>query len=133
MSRDIDLNKPLTEDEAIYVRQRPWIIQDAQLQGIDIQWPGEDYKLVPPDADVTAVRNDGTTPAAATTPDAVEEPPADADEEVSYEDLKVAQLAEEVKLRNQDRGADEQIVPANWKRDALIAALVADDEQHPEE
>jgi hypothetical protein len=41
MAREIDFNQPLTEDEAIYVAQRPWLKRDAELEGIEIRYASE--------------------------------------------------------------------------------------------
>lgn len=36
MARKIDFSKPLTEDEQAYVADRPWLVQDAILNGEEI-------------------------------------------------------------------------------------------------
>lgn len=38
MSRKIDITAPLSQEETEYVRARPWMIRDAELQGIKIQF-----------------------------------------------------------------------------------------------
>lgn len=104
MSRNVDLSKPLNEDEALYLQHRPWLIRDAELQGIEIQWPSEGESDESDDTD------------------------EEAEDEVNYEDLKVAELKAEIELRNEDREDDDKIVPESDKKVDLIAALEADDE-----
>lgn len=36
MSKQIDFSKPLSEDDQAYVAERPWLLQDARLNGQDI-------------------------------------------------------------------------------------------------
>lgn len=50
MARDIDLSKPLSEDDAAYVADRPWILEDARLRGIEITYEGD----APEDEDAEA-------------------------------------------------------------------------------
>lgn len=100
MARDIDFSKQLTEDEAEYVRARPWIIADAKLRDVTIVWPEDEAPAA------TADEDDDT-------------------EEVDYNDLDVAELKAEIKTR-QEAGHD--ITPTGTKKADLVAALVADDE-----
>lgn len=77
MARNIDLTKPLSEDDAAYVSQRPWLQAEIAL----MERNGElEYDLNP------------ATPV-------VEEEDETEDEE-TYEDLTVAQLKEDLKSRD---------------------------------
>ena len=38
MSKSVDLNKPLSEDDARYVQERPWLIRDFEMTGGEIQY-----------------------------------------------------------------------------------------------
>lgn len=79
MSREIDFNKTLTEDEAAYVQQRPWIIEDQRLLGVNIKWPKQ----------------------------TAEPEPEEEDEEIDYNDLSVKELKAEIDARQQEGHAIE--------------------------
>ena len=36
MTRNIDFTKPLSDDELDYVNDRPWLLQDLELSGLDL-------------------------------------------------------------------------------------------------
>jgi hypothetical protein len=42
MAKQIDFSKPLTDDEAEYVAQRPWMLRDAELEGHEIRLESEE-------------------------------------------------------------------------------------------
>ena len=42
MARQIDFSKKLTADEEQYVADRPWLRQDAELQGFDLAASADD-------------------------------------------------------------------------------------------
>jgi len=44
VARQIDFSKPLNPDEAEYVLHRPWLIQDAELQGIEIRYESDEFE-----------------------------------------------------------------------------------------
>jgi len=110
MSRNVDLTKPLDEDEAAYLRSRPWLIRDAELQGLEIQWPGSEGES-----------------------DASEDPEDDEDDEIDYNDLTIPKLKAEIDARNEGREEDAMIVPESDKKADLVAALEADDEVEDED
>lgn len=110
MSRDIDFSKPLSEDDTAYVRQRDWLIRDAELSGFDVRLFGD----VPEGAD----EETGSDPE---------------DEEVDYNDFSVDELKAEIAARNEERDEDDQIeVDSKAKKADLIAALEAADAEEAE-
>jgi hypothetical protein len=60
MTRNIDFSEPLDEADEAYVRDRPWLIQDAQLRGETVTFASEE-EFTLDDSDDDA----GTTPAGA--------------------------------------------------------------------
>jgi len=54
-------------------------------------------------------------------------------EGTDYASMLKADLQAELSLRNEGRNEDSQIVPESGKKDALVAALQADDEADTEE
>jgi hypothetical protein len=117
MSKHIDFSKPLSEEDSEYVRQREWMIQDATLSGFTVQLAGEEP--VEPEPGQTSVGDDGAAG------------DGDGEPELTYDDLTVKQLQEEIALRNEDRDEDSQLSDKG-KKDELIETLVADDEANPE-
>lgn len=78
MAREIDLTKPLSEEDAAYVSQRPWLQAEITL----MERNGElEYDLHP------------AAPA-------VEEEEEESEDEETYDDLTVAQLKEDLKSRD---------------------------------
>lgn len=117
MSKNVDFSNTLSEDDAQYLRHRPWLVRDAELSGITIKWPGE--------ADDESSQDEQTVSA---------EGSDDEEDEVDYHDLSVAALKAEIEARNEDREEDDQIeVSKGAKKDDLIAALEADDESDESE
>lgn len=102
MSRKIDFTQPLDADDAAFVADRPWLIQDAELAGIEVQYLEEDFE-----ADE-------------------EEEEEETDE---YDDLDNAALNKEIARRNEEAGRNEDttIVPESRRKEDLQAALRADD------
>jgi len=41
MSKKIDFSKPLTEDEVLYIADRPWIVQDLEMSGIELTFESD--------------------------------------------------------------------------------------------
>lgn len=115
MSRQIDLSKVLDEDEAQYLRHRPWLIRDAELSGVEIKWPDSEFS-----------EEDAETGAESDEQESEEE-------EVDYSDLTVPELKAEIDARNDGREDDDKIAPASSKKDDLVAALEADDEDDEDE
>jgi hypothetical protein len=105
MSKEINFHEPLSEADTQYVKDRPWLIQDAELNGIEVQ-------LFDPELDYE---------------DEEEEDEEDVDD--GYPDLNVGDLEKLIKERNAqpDRNAETVIQPESHRKDDLIAALRADD------
>ena len=106
MAREIDFSKKLTDDDKQYVRQRPWLVREAEMQGHE---------------GVRAeVYSDSSTGAE---DDSNEGDDAPRD----YSKLTIAQLQKEIDSRNEELDEDEQIDRSGNKAD-LIARLQEDDE-----
>lgn len=110
MSKQIDFEQPLSEEDTAYVLQREWMLRDAKLAGHTVILHGEES---PEDGDE---------------PESDDQNEEDGEEEIDYNDLKVDELNAEIDARNEEKDEDEQIVPESSKKADLIAALVADDE-----
>lgn len=108
MSRNIDFNKPLSEEDAKYVQDRPWMKADAEIAGITIRYAA--------DGDDTGS-------------DDTDSDDDDSDDEVEdYEGWVKKDLLAEIASRNEERDDDDQITPDSEKNEDLIAALLADDQ-----
>jgi hypothetical protein len=103
MSRNIDLTKPISEDDRQYLEDRPWLLKDAELQGIEIQFEGDAFL-------------DGSEP-----------------ESVDYSELSVADLKAEIERRNAEIEDEDQHISLSGNKPDLIAALEADDEANEED
>jgi hypothetical protein len=120
MARDIDLSKPLSADELAYVNDRPWLKQEAQLQGLTITAADDDFTVDADDDNTTASASAATQLPVPGTEDAGDGGSEDGDEEdESYESWSVDALKEELGNRGLTKsGSKEQ----------LIARLEEDDE-----
>lgn len=128
MTKQIDLSKPLEGFDAQYVRDRPWIQRDAELEGIEIVFADDidgDFEVedeADDDEDNSGESDEDT--------EGDEEDSEDEEvEEIDYEAYKVPELVAEIEARNEDREEADQIVPDTSKKSDLIAALIADDEK----
>lgn len=108
MTRKINLKKPLDGDNAAYVRDRPWLIRDAELEGIKVRFADD----LDGDFEVD------------------EEAEAEEQEVEDYNgpEWTVKTLTAEIDARNEERDEDDQITPDTGKKDDLIQALLDDDE-----
>jgi hypothetical protein len=121
MARTIDWSQELSEEEVQYLVQRPWLAQQARVQGHEL--PDLYYELSKtkapahtqpqPLVDLDDQEPDPTGPNL----DAEDE---EEDDEVAYGDLTVEQLKEELHTRE---------LPVSGNKDELIARLEADDEE----
>lgn len=104
MSRQIDFTQPLDAADAAFVADRPWLIQDAELAGIEVQYLEEDFEAE----------------------DEEEEEEEETDE---YDDLDNSALNKLIATRNDEPGRNEAttIVPESRRKEDLQAALRADD------
>lgn len=118
MARKIDFTKPLNADDEQYVRERPWLARDAELEGHTVSYesgPVNDDSIVPPEA------NNQPSNTTATEDE-------ESEDEVDYNSFNKADLQVEVDARNEDRDEDDKIVVAGKGTKAdLVAALEADD------
>lgn len=96
MARQIDFSKPLSAEEAAYAADRPWLLLDAELSGIEFS--REDEFVV--EGDETAAETEGDAPAAEE--DGEPEP---------YEAWEYSELKAEAKARQlTSSGSKEQLV-----------------------
>lgn len=123
MTREIDFTKPLNSDELLYVRDRPWLKQEAELQGYTIQ--SEDDEFVVEDGDAEravdpnlAMVQDYQTPEEADGDDEAEELPDD------YNEWTVEQLKAELKQRE---------LPVSGSKEQLVDRLSESDEAEDDE
>lgn len=123
MARKINFQKPLSEDERLYVEQRPWLIRDAELAGLTVRYAGDSDAPEDDEPDDEDVDDEETED----NDDEDSEEDSDDEDEESYESLTVAELKELIETRNEERDEDDQIEPAGTKKADLIAALEADD------
>jgi hypothetical protein len=126
MSRAIDFSEPLSEADAQYVQDRPWMLADAEMRGIEVQYAGDDFIDGSEDADAIAAAQ-----AAQAAADASDD---DESEPVDYSTWIKKDLIAEIERRNGELDEDdEEIAPESERNEDLIAALVADDEARAED
>jgi len=102
MSREIDFSKPLDEDEAQYVAERPWLRREAEFQGIEVRYESDTFEE------------------------------SDEDEVDYSKFTKKELLAEIERRNEEREDEEDHIVFDNDKNDTLVAALEADDEENEE-
>lgn len=144
MARQIDFDQPLSEEDAAYVAQRPWLKRDAELQGATVRLasdepieptptPAVTPQIIPlagTDVEDLTGDEDADEDIDDETGDEDEEPDEDDEEDedgVDYSELSNEELEDLIRTRNKERDADH-IRPATRKKADLIAALQADDE-----
>lgn len=103
MARDIDFSKPLDENDIHYLRQRSWLVDEAELQGFD------------------AIRKqvaDGV----------VEEEEEEEADEIVYSEASVAELKAELERRELPTSGNKPELIARLEEDDA-----ADDEEEEED
>lgn len=140
MTKEIDFSKPLDESDEAYVRDRPWLIQDAELRGETVQFSSEEeFTVDSDDEDTTAASGvqvvdrsnddpnqteseDGDESAEgddAEASDDGDEGEEDGDEVAPYEEWDYAELKEEAGTRGLSKsGSKEQIIARLQEHDA---------------
>lgn len=98
MARNIDFSKPLTADEAEYVSHRPWLLQDAERQGIEVQYESDNFETEDAADDTTLWDDDQ----AGNSDDAEEEEP----EEEEPEEDDTEEGSEDEELEDEE---DEEV------------------------
>lgn len=120
MARDIDFSAKLSEDDIHYLRQRSWLVDEAELQGFDTVRKQVSDGAAEEDEEFDA--NQDVNPAPQTQTDESEE------EEIDYSEASVAELKAELERRE---------LPTSGNKPELIARLeeddAADDEEEEEE
>jgi hypothetical protein len=104
MARDIDFSKPLDENDIHYLRQRSWLVDEAELQGFD------------------AIRKqvaDGVVEE-----EEEDDDQSDESDEIVYSEASVAELKAELERRE---------LPTSGNKPELIARLEEDDAADDEE
>jgi hypothetical protein len=139
MARQIDFSKPLDAQDKQYLRERPWLINEANARGDDTSTVWED-SLELPDPTITVTTEEaslgnsdrrlpGPAPhGLAPLEDQMGEPPMGADyvDDEPYENWTVADLQGEIDARNSARSDDDKI-SRSGKKDELVARLYEDD------
>lgn len=124
MSRKIDYSKPLSEEEIQYIKDRPWMIGDAQRLGFNLDLDGGEPSPSEVESEDETGEDEELDEAAEAEPE---------EDDWSYDDLTKAELKAEIDARNAELDEDDQIVPEGSKKDDLIAALVANDDAAKDE
>jgi hypothetical protein len=118
MGRKIDFTTPLSEDDARYVTDRPWLVHEASLLGVELQFQADAFLT---DSEDVEDEDDSDT-------DAPDEDEADEDEESSedegsYSDWEYGDLKTEAGNRNLDKTGSKA---------KLIARLIENDKSTAE-
>lgn len=107
MSKQIDLTKPLSEEDAAYVADRPWILEDAKLRGVEVSIETN----FTTDNDEAEDEDDEETGADDAVTDESEDDAEDDELEDDYEEWNVEQLKAELKSRGLTvSGSKEQLI-----------------------
>ena len=129
MSRNVDLTEPLNESDAIYVAQRPWMLRDAALAGIDVTYDGAESTESSQGTASSPEQGDSVGTGLGKGAEATESGATDSEEdEETYNDWTNQQLRDEISARNEQLDEDGQIVPDSPNKPGLVAALEGDDE-----
>lgn len=117
MGRKIDFNTPLSEDDARFVTDRPWLLREAELLGVEVQFEADAFLTDEESEDETGDKS---------APD--EDEDADEDEESSedegsYSDWEYSQLKTEAVERGLDKAGSKA---------KLIARLIENDKSTAE-
>jgi hypothetical protein len=137
MSRSID-PKNVVGDDASYLLDRPWMIDEFRRQGFDKQMDavvaGADVRNSPEEK--SRVHTDQMR--VGTQGPQILEPAASGvlseDDEVddNYEEWKVSELKAEIDARNKERGPDDQLSLGGNKEDLVARLHQADEEDMAE-
>lgn len=117
MARQIDFSQPLSEEDAQYVADRPWLRVDAELNGFEVEYENDDHFVVDSDGE-DSDEADGESGSED------EESGEDDESEPSYDELDYQALKDEAKERG---------LSAAGSKEQLIARLVEDDQSSEEE
>ena len=133
-----DLLSKRTEQDDQYMRERPWIIAEYERMGFtdEMKQVREGIRPLESPGEASRVTTDDMRVGVLPTDRKVQEdrvsPPADDEVEDDYDTLTVAQLQEEIDVRNREL-PDEDKITRTGKKEDLIARLRADDEAADEE
>jgi hypothetical protein len=125
MTREIDVSEPLVEADEAYVRDRPWLIQDAELRGETVRFESEEEFTLDSDDETNDETDDQTGDNTEGSEDDADEAEDEADgEEVPpYSEWDFADL----KTEAGNRGLKQ-----NGSKESLIARLEEHDASQPE-
>jgi hypothetical protein len=125
MTREIDFSEPLDEADEAYVRDRPWLIQDAELRGETVRFESEEEFTLDSDDETNDETDDQTGDNTEGSEDDADEAEDEADgEEVPpYSEWDFADL----KTEAGNRGLKQ-----NGSKESLIARLEEHDASQPE-
>ena len=113
MARKIDFSKPLSADEREYVLQRPWLIQDAELQGLQVSFEDDEFTLADPDDEFEPENPETQEPEGdgGSEGEDDEEAEEEVEEVAPYEEWDYADLKAEAKERGLTAtGSKEQLI-----------------------
>lgn len=135
MSKKIDFSKPLSEEDAAYVADRPWLRKDAELSGYDLSDETDFAVDDEQDAD-SGQTPDGFVPSgtgddAASGEDAGEDDEDDSDEEDEGDEEEVAPYAEWEYQALKDEAGNRGLSKSGSK-EQLIERLEQDDASEQE-
>jgi hypothetical protein len=145
MTREIDFSEPLDEADEAYVRDRPWLIQDAELRGETVRFESEEEFTLDSDDETNDETDDQTG-------DNTEgsEDDEDGDESATGDDTEASD-AEDDADEAEDEADGEEVPPysewdfadlkteagnrglkQNGSKESLIARLEEHDASQPE-
>ena len=140
MSKRIDFSQPLSADDAAYVADRPWLLRDAELAGIEVTFD-DDFTVDGEDDEQDENTNpeggseetgDGSEDGSEGSED--DESEDDEDEAVDYSTWEYADLKDEAGNRELSKaGSKEQLIARLQEDDAARAAEEESDEDDSED
>ena len=118
MSKQIDFSQPLSEEDAAYVADRPWLAKDAELSGFEVR-DEDDFFVDDPDAgsepdgfeDEDKSDDDSDDENSDSDEDDEEEDESEEDEAAPYSEWEYADLKAEAGNRGLAKsGSKEQLI-----------------------
>lgn len=123
MARRINFSKPLSEEDAQYVIDRPWLIQDARLNGDEVTF-ADDFTVDEADENPEGGENPDESPEGSDEGDGSEgdddnEDEGDGDEVAPYSEWEYSDLKDEAGNRGLSKaGSKEQLIARIEENDA---------------
>ena len=130
MSRQIDFSKPISEEDAAYVADRPWLVAEAEQAGFEVKFD-EDFTQDAPPEEREALQDPDTeyaNPNQVVSVPGEEEDEEDSEEEADdeevpgYADWEYQALKDEAGNRDLSKsGSKEQLIARLEENDAASA------------